>query len=87
MTPYRIEYHAKGSAEIVGLPNDAFESLSQQLVEVLRDPWGETEPVDKGDPPPQAFRYAPFGGGRGLVHVFLDEDRRVVRVHGIVWSG
>ena len=87
MTVYRVEYHAKGSAAVIGLPADAFGLLIERLAKISRDPWGETEPDDENDPPPQAFRQAAFGDARGLVQVFIDDERRVVRVHGIVWAG
>jgi hypothetical protein len=81
VTPYTVEYHAKGAAEIVGLPADAFEHLTRRLVEVARDPWNTTT-QDGPDTP--AFRNTRFGS-TGLVQVFIDDMTRVVRVHGIVW--
>jgi hypothetical protein len=84
VTPYTVEFHAKADAECVGLPDDAFKLLLETLVVVSRDPWATTR-QDRPDEAP-SFRWAVFGAA-GLVHVTVDDERRVVRVHGISWIG
>lgn len=85
MSGYRINFHAKGDAEAIGLPKDAFVALVEALTEAARDPWAVTFPEDAvGDP---AFRWAPFDRGLGVVHVRVDEGARTVTVHGITWIG
>jgi hypothetical protein len=85
VSAYRVEFHAKGDAETVGLPESAFTPLFETLVAVSRDPWGLSRPDPRmGD---ESFRWVPFDDGLGAVHVKIDEARRVVRVHGVTWTG
>lgn len=82
---YRVEFHAKGDAELRGLPSKPFEVLVAALVEVKPDPWGRSQPDPfYGDP---AFRWASFDHGLGVVHFFIDEPEEVLRVHGVTWLG
>jgi hypothetical protein len=82
---YRIHFHAKGDAEAMGLPEDAFLALTEALTDVLRDPWAATRLEDASVDP--AFRWTPFGLGLGIVHVRIDDQARTVTVHGITWIG
>jgi hypothetical protein len=82
---YRVEFHAKGDDEAYGLPKDAFVALFETLVAVSRDPWANSrEDSLVGDP---TYRWVPFGDGHGIVQIRVDEDKRVVRVHGVTWTG
>lgn len=83
--PYRVEFHAKGDDEARGLPPAAFAALFDRLVAVARDPWANSGPEDAtGDP---AFRWAPFDTDLGVVHFLIDDRSRVIRVHGVAWTG
>ena len=85
MTVYRVEFHAKGAAETRGLPEAAFTALFDKLVAVSRDPW-ELSNTDAtmGD---LGFRWAAFDSGLGVVHFVVDDAARVLRVHGVTWTG
>lgn len=85
MTPYRVEFHAKGAAETIGLPAAAFTALYEELTTIARDPWRRTSPEDLLDD--QTFRWTSFGNGLGVVYVMVDDQTRVVRVHGVTWTG
>ena len=85
MNPYRVEFHAKGAAETHGLPENAFVALYETLVAVARDPWTRSR-ADEAISDPE-FRWAPFDNGLGVVHFVVDKQSRVIRVHGITWTG
>jgi hypothetical protein len=34
-----------------------------------------------------SFRWAAFDHGLGAVHFKIDDETRVIRVHGITWTG
>jgi hypothetical protein len=83
--PYRVEFHAKGDDEARGLPEPAFVALFETLVAVSRDPWATSGPEDSmGDP---AFRWVSFDRDLGVVHFMINDDSRVIRVHGVTWTG
>lgn len=85
MSPYRVEFHAKGDAEARGLPEPAFVALFETLVAVSRDPWARSRPEDStGDP---EFRWTSFDHDLGVVHFLINERSRVIRVHGVTWTG
>lgn len=85
MSGCRIQFHAKGDAEAIGLPENAFVALVEALTEAARDPWTTTRPEDATADP--VFRWAPFDRGLGVVYVRVDEDARTVTVHGVTWIG
>lgn len=80
---YAAAFTAKADRQTVGLPQDAFVALVDRLVVVRRDPWGVTEP---DIPDELAFRWTSFGEF-GMVSVYVDDARRVVRVHDVTWAG
>lgn len=80
---YAAAFTAKADRETVGLPQEAFVALVDQLAVVCRDPWGATAPDILDDP---AFRWTSFGEF-GLVSVYVDDARGVVRVHDVTWAG
>jgi hypothetical protein len=82
---YKVVFHAKAATEVRGLPERASVALYDTLVAVSRDPWGQTQPDRLEDDP--AFRFALFDHGDGAVHVRVDDDARVVRVHSVTWVG
>lgn len=80
---YTAAFTAKADHETVGLPQEAFVALVDRLAVVCRDPWGAAEP----DFPDQAaFRWTSFAEF-GLASVYIDDVRRVVRVHDVTWTG
>jgi hypothetical protein len=85
VNPYRVEFHAKGDAEAQGLPSGAFVALFEKLVAVSRDPWARSGPEDSTDDP--AFRWASFDRDLGVVHFLINDVDRVIRVHGVTWTG
>lgn len=85
MSAYRVEFHAKGDDETLGLPEAPFTALFDVLVAVSRDPWRLSKrDARMGD---ESFRWAPFDRGLGAVHIKVEDVARVVRVHGITWTG
>lgn len=85
MSPYETVFHAKGAAEVRGLPERPSKALYDALVAVCRDPWGQTvEDPAEGD---AAFRFALFDDGDGVVQVRIDDQARTVTVHGVTWLG
>jgi hypothetical protein len=85
VSAYRVEFHAKGDAETIGLPAEAYVALYETLVAVSREPWVRSESdALMGD---SSFRWAPFGKGLGVVHFKIDEDDHVLRIHGVTWTG
>lgn len=85
MTPYKVEFHAKGDAETQGLPDEAFLALVQALTVAARDPWANSRPDDPGGD--RALRWMPFDAGRGVAQFRVDDDRGLVRVYGVTWVG
>lgn len=85
MSAYRQVWHAKASAEVYGLPERPGKALFDVLVGVLRDPWGQTMPDPEEDD--EAFRFALFDLGDGIVHIHIDNQARTVTVHGVMWLG
>ncbi|GAA3957144.1 hypothetical protein GCM10023085_44580 [Actinomadura viridis] len=85
MSAYEPVWHAKGAAEVRGLPERAGKALWDTLVAVLRDPWGQTQ-ADRSEND-EAFRFALFDLGDGVVHIRIDDQARTVTVHGVTWLG
>jgi hypothetical protein len=85
LSAYRVEFHAKVDTETLGLPEAAFTALFDMLVAVSRDPWRLSRmDARMGD---ASFRWAAFDHGLGAVHFKIDDEARVIRVHGITWTG
>jgi hypothetical protein len=85
VSAYKPVWHAKASTEVRGLPERPGKALWDTLVAILRDPWGQTMPDPHEDD--EAFRFALFDLGDGIVHVHIDDQARTVTVHGIMWLG
>jgi hypothetical protein len=85
VNPYRVEFHAKGDDEAHGLPEHAFVALFETLVAVSRDPWAMSRAEDSTGEP--AFRWASFDQDLGVVHFMINDQSRVIRVHGVTWTG
>lgn len=85
MSGYQVVFHAKAAAEVYGLPARPADALYSTLVAIRRDPWGHTQPdrLEQDD----AFRFALFDDGDGVVHVRIDDAAQTVVVHGVTWLG
>lgn len=81
---YRVEFHAAASAQIPGLPAEAFRALVDELLIIAADPHHRGLPHP--DDPSGIFREQVFGGA-GLVSYMVDEATHVVRVYAITWAG
>ncbi|GII59435.1 hypothetical protein Pth03_78240 [Planotetraspora thailandica] len=79
---YQVTFHASASAQIPGLPEDAYQSLVEELLIIGADPHRRGVP----DPEQPAFREQTFGEA-GLVSYVIDDAAKVVRVYVIIWAG
>ncbi|TDD97712.1 hypothetical protein [Actinomadura rubrisoli] len=85
MNPYRTVFTDEADLEVRGLPKRPSVALYDTLVEVSRDPWQRTHrDAVMGD---EAFRFATFDHGDGVVHVWINEQDRIVIVQSITWIG
>jgi mRNA-degrading endonuclease RelE of RelBE toxin-antitoxin system len=82
---YWVEFHAKAAEETRGLPGEAFQALYDALASVARFPWTSSREDRLFDD--VTYRWAAFGRGYGIVQFRVDDNRRVVHVHTITWTG
>jgi hypothetical protein len=75
---YRINYHAAASSQIPGLPEEAFLTLIDTLLQVGADPWSSSI----SDPDEPEHRQAVFGS-LGLVFYRIDDDTHTVHVYNM----
>lgn len=78
-----MEFHAKGDAETIGLPAEAFKALFETLTRVARDPYDPATTLPTDDPQIREAEFATWG----LVAFWINEDGHVIRVHGVTWTG
>jgi hypothetical protein len=79
---YRINFHAAASAQIPGLPVQAWHALVEELLIIGADPHR------RGVPDPDDHRYREqVYGGNGLVSYVIDDGSAAVHVFSIVWAG
>ncbi|WP_084955761.1 hypothetical protein [Thermoactinospora rubra] len=79
---YRINFHVSASAEIPGLPAEAWEALIEELLVIGSDPHHRGVP-DPDDPNFQEDAFDPAG----LVSYVIDDASKVVHVYSIIWAG
>ena len=79
---YQIDFAASASAQIPGLPAEAWQALVDELLIIGADPH------HRGVPHPEhpLFREQAFGAA-GLVSYVVDDAAKVVRVYSIIWAG
>lgn len=82
MTSYRVEFHAKGAAETIGLPADAYVALIETLNLVAKNPHDPATTAATDDPHIREAIFATWG----LVTFWIDDDAHLVRVHGVTWA-
>ncbi|MEV4116840.1 hypothetical protein [Nonomuraea sp. NPDC049695] len=79
---YRVNFHAAASAQIPGIPAEAWQALVEELLIIGADPHHRGVP----DPDDPRYREQVFGG-TGLVSYVIDDEVQVVHVFSIVWAG
>ena len=82
---YQVEFAATADAQLQGLPDEAFAALVDELVKVVRDPWGQSAPDRHDDDP--AYRWAAYGNGLGFASFYVDEQHQIVRIYDVAWIG
>ncbi|MER5423976.1 hypothetical protein [Streptosporangium roseum] len=79
---YQVNFHAAASAQIPGLPAEAFGALVDELLVIGADPHHRGMP----DPDDARYREAVFGG-IGLMAYLVDDASKTVHVYAITWAG
>lgn len=79
---YRINFVAAASAQIPGMPAEAWKDLVDELLVIGADPHrrGVAHPDDP------MFREQAFGEA-GLVSYVVDDAAKIVHVYSVVWAG
>ncbi|GAA1534911.1 hypothetical protein GCM10009678_16590 [Actinomadura kijaniata] len=84
MNEYHVILGEQAQQEALGLPPAAFKELTDRLTTLSHAPWSNTRPDESGHDP--AMRWALFGDW-GMIHCYVDDRMRVVRVHRVTWAG
>jgi hypothetical protein len=81
---YRVQFEGNALVQLNGLPGDAFDALTDRVVDLVRAPW-DAELMDRGGNP--ARRQVVFGQGLGLITFDVDDGAELIRIFGIAWIG
>ncbi|MGV9776744.1 hypothetical protein [Streptosporangium sp. NPDC003464] len=79
---YQVNFHAAASAQVPGLPAEAFGALVEELLVIGADPHHRGMP----DPEDARYREVVFGGV-GLLAYLVDDVSKTVHVYAITWAG
>ncbi|MGW1344073.1 hypothetical protein ACWCOV_23720 [Kribbella sp. NPDC002412] len=79
---FRVDFHASALAQLQGLPPSAFDALVDRVSKLVSAPW-DSQSLDRDVP---AFRQCTFGDF-GLLSSYVDHDRELLRIFGVVWAG
>jgi hypothetical protein len=83
--PYAVDFTGGAAAQIrPPFPTAVYKMLVDVLIGIARDPYATTEhDVNEAS---AAYRWAPFGE-HGWVHLYIDDDRRTIRIFDVTWLG
>lgn len=79
---YRVEFEGNALVQLNGLPLDAFDALTDRVVDLVRAPW-DAELMERGGSPSR--RQAFFGQGLGLIAFDVDDRAELIRIFDIAW--
>ncbi|QFG21144.1 hypothetical protein [Actinomadura sp. WMMB 499] len=79
---FRVELHATPSAQMSGLPSDAFDALVSTMVDAAERPW-DAMAMYNDEPEYRQVIY----GTAGLVSFYVDVEAEIIRVFDVTWAG